>query len=245
MILLDCGNSLLKWQYLDQERLLASGGLRYDDNWTEVLASRLEGLPDKSVYLTSVLDERRQQKLEQVLTRLHCESHRFRSAATQLGVSSAYAEPGTLGDDRWVALLAAHQLAPQGCLVIDAGSAITLDLLRGDGQHLGGAIIPGTRTSQQHFREIFSYLDLADLQADAARPPGCSTPAAIHIDYERESLDILRDLLQQWSARLDDNAQVLLAGGDADRVEEYLPQAVTRVPDLVFLGMRRLIQSEG
>ncbi len=198
-----------------------------------------------SVYLTSVLNTERQQALEALLSEKQMTWQRLQSAAGDLGVCSAYDEPQALGDDRWMTLLAAHALVTEDCMVIDAGSAITLDLLRADGQHLGGAIIPGTRTSRDHFREIFSYLDLSELQADASRPPGCSTPAAIHIDYNRDSIEILIQLMHRWQSLLDGNHQVLLAGGDADRVEARLPTAVRRVPDLVFTGMRCLIKSRG
>lgn len=245
MILLDCGNSRLKWQYWDHQKLRASGALSYENNWPGKLGRHLDQHKLDTVYLTSVLDDSRQQQLESLLSARQADCYRLQSAATDLGVTSAYAEPESLGDDRWMALLAAHQLAPRGCMVIDAGSAITLDLLRADGQHLGGAIIPGTRTSRDHFRKIFSYIDLADLQADSSRPPGCSTPEAIHIDYDHDPLDILIDLLQQWKLLLGDKPAILLAGGDADRVEARVPMSVQYVPDLVFCGMRRLIESRG
>ena len=241
MILLDCGNTALKWQQWQEDRLLASGGLAYDDGWLKRLDQQMQQWGKQSVYLTSVLDDERQLALEQCLGRYQQSFTRFRSAASELGVTSAYRDPGSLGDDRWMALLAAHELAPQGSLIIDAGSATTLDLMSADGQHQGGAIIPGTRTSQDHFREIFSYLDLSQLQADASRPPGCSTPQAIHIDYQQDPLDILVNLLTQWRELLPPEAVLLLAGGDANRVENRLAMPLRRVPDLVFKGMRRLL----
>lgn len=245
MILLDCGNTALKWQLWSDHQLHGSGGLYYHSDWRDSLQSLLHDAGSSPCYLTSVLDQSRQQSLEECIKQQGLQSVRFESAAYALGVTSAYADPGSLGDDRWMALLAANQIAPQGSLIIDAGSAITLDLLSADGLHLGGAIIPGTRTSRDRFRDIFSYLELSELQANPERPPGGSTPEAIHIDYDRDSLDILVELMSSWQNLLPGDPVVILAGGDANRVENRLSRPVIRIPDLVFRGMRRMITEQG
>ncbi len=245
MMLIDCGNTALKWQLWQAQKLQASGGFRYQSNSLQSLEHLLKEVAPGRCYITSVLDHSRQQLLEDCITQQNLPYVRFRSAASALGVSSAYADPDSLGDDRWLTLLAAAELAPAGSLIIDAGSAITLDLLSAEGTHLGGAIIPGTRTSRDHFRDIFSYLDLSELQANPERPPGCSTPDAIHIDYDRDSLDILLELLDAWQGLLPGNPKLILAGGDANRVESRLARPLVRIPDLVFRGMRRMIIEQG
>ncbi len=245
MMLIDCGNTALKWQLWQAQQLRSSGALLYRSNWMQSLQQLLNDVTPESCYVTSVLDQSRQQLLEDCITQQNLSYIRYRSAASALGVTSAYTDPDSLGDDRWLALLAAAELAPAGSLIIDAGSAITLDLLSAEGTHLGGAIIPGTRTSRDHFRDIFSYLDLSELQANPERPPGCSTPEAIHIDYGRDSLDILLELLDTWQALLPGNPKLILAGGDANRVENRLARPLVRIPDLVFRGMRRMITEQG
>src|SRR5262249_50802807 len=65
--------------------------------------------------------------------------------AEQFGVRCAYADPSRLGVDRWVAVLAAHHLAPGAACVIDAGTAVTFDAVDARGQRLGGLILPGPR----------------------------------------------------------------------------------------------------
>jgi type III pantothenate kinase len=137
-------------------------------------------------------------------------------------------------------LLAAREMLPGDCVVIDAGSAITLDLLRADGQHLGGAILPGFNTSIDDFRRIFKYIDFDHPDIAETLQPGCSTEAAIHIDYARNAIEILPELVNRWSQFFDDDVTVLLAGGDAQRVQQILEQASRIVPDLVFRGLHRL-----
>jgi type III pantothenate kinase len=241
MILLDCGNRNLKAQYWAAGQLQASFAACYHSGWQQRLGRWMRGMSATHCYLASVLDSARQTELERLLAQqFKAAVTRFVSTAKNLGVTNGYRQPERLGVDRWMTLLAAREMAPGDCVVIDAGSAITLDLLRADGQHLGGAILPGFNTSIERFKHIFEYIDF-DVPAIAeTRQPGCSTEAAIHIDYAQSTIEILPELVNRWIQLFDDDAIILLAGGDAERVQRVLDQGGRIVPDLVFRGMRRL-----
>ena len=241
MILLDCGNSSAKAQYRTDGRLAASFSTRYSGDWGVHLADWLQDRPASHCWLASVLDAGRRQTLDAVLGSRFGEAvTRCRSEAECCGVINGYDEPARLGVDRWLALLGAAALVDGDCVVIDAGSAITLDLLRGDGRHLGGAILPGIHTSLERFRQIFAHIDFDDPRIVVNDEPGSSTEAAIQIDYPLDSIRRLRDLVTDWLPRLDPGAQILLAGGDAPRVQRELERDARIVPDLVFTGMARL-----
>ena len=240
MILLDCGNSSAKAQYRADGRLLASFATRYSGDWCARLGGWLDGLPAKRCVMASVLDASRQRPLDA------CLAARFGDAVTRCvserergGVINGYDEPGRLGVDRWLALLGAASLIDGDCLIVDAGSAITVDLLRADGRHLGGAILPGINTSRERFRQIFSHIDFDDPRVAESAEPGGSTEAAIQIDYP-DSIQRLRELVSDWLPRLDPGATILLTGGDAARIQIALERPARIVPDLVFLGLARL-----
>ena len=161
MILLDCGNSVLKAQRLDDGQPVASLALRYSPGWPARLQNWIESLPASRCYLASVLDRARQARLEAVLEpAFGAAVTRYAATREACGVTNGYDQPERLGVDRWLALIGAHE--GRDCIVIDAGSAITVDLLRGDGRHLGGAILAGVHTSAQRFREIFAHIDFDD-----------------------------------------------------------------------------------
>lgn len=243
MILLDCGNSSLKAQQRESGRVQASFASAYSDDWNRRLDHWLHDTKDDNCYQSSVLDATRQARLDECLSRRFGEQvTRFKSEPRGGGVINGYHQPERLGVDRWLALIGAAGLVDGDCIVIDAGSAITLDLLRGDGQHLGGAILPGINTSPQRFREIFSHIDFDDPRIGHNDEPGSSTEAAIQIDYHDRSIDRLRDLVTSWIQGLDQNASLLLTGGDAFRVQSELELPGRIVPDLVFLGMRKLAE---
>ncbi|MDH3636141.1 MAG: type III pantothenate kinase [Gammaproteobacteria bacterium] len=241
MILLDCGNSNLKAQLRQDGQLLASYNGSYKPDWVRRLSHWMKDLPATHCYLTSVLDVTRQELLEQCLVKQFDKAvTRFVSVAEVLGVKNAYRDPGRLGADRWMALIAASEMVSGNAIVIDAGSAITLDLLRGDGQHLGGAILPGIHTSLEDFKRIFSHVDFDDSAIARTDEPGCSTEEAIHINYAHSPIEFLPRLVNRWISHLDNDATLLLTGGDAARVQFALEQQSRIVPDLVFRGMNRL-----
>jgi len=247
MILLDCGNSQIKAQYYQADRLQASFACSYRADWNHHLSRWLEPLECAHAYLCSVLARERQADLDACLTRqFGAAVTRFSSEPQALGVTNGYEQPDRLGADRWMALLGAAGMTASDCIVIDAGSAITVDLLRGDGRHLGGAILPGFNTSLEAFKSIFSHIDFSHAAIADSAMPGCSTEAAIQIDYAHRTNESLPALVNRWIPLLQDNVALLLAGGDAGRVQRQLEQRLPGqkmhiVPDLVFRGMRRLV----
>ena len=241
MILLDCGNSNLKAQLRIDGQVRASYSCSYKAGWTQRLSRWMKDLPVTHCYLASVLDQTRHTSLEQCLRpKFETAVTRFVSLPQALGVRNGYQQPEQLGVDRWLALIAAAEIVNGDALVIDAGSAITLDLLRADGQHLGGAILPGFNTSPDDFKRIFSHIDFDDAAIAETAEPGCSTEAAIHINYRHSLIDGLTGLVDRWISYLDNDATLLLTGGDAARVQRRLERHGRIVPDLVFRGMARL-----
>ena len=241
MILLDCGNSQVKAQFLDSGCLRASFSSSYKGNWCAQLRHWMQGLVARQCFFSSVLDSSRQAQLDACLAQqFDAAVTRFTSQKQALGVTNGYLDPTRLGDDRWMALLAAAGMVDGDCLVIDAGSAITLDLLRADGHHLGGAILPGFNTSTDDFKRIFNYIDFEHAAIEQKGSPGCSTEAAIHIDYDHHSTETLPALVNRWTEIFTGKADVFLAGGDAFRVQRLLERRARIVPDLVFRGILRL-----
>ena len=247
MIFLDCGNSQIKAQYFQANRLQASFACAYKADWNHHLSRWLEPFECAHAHLCSVLDGERQAELDACLARQFgvAVTH-FSSEPQALGVTNGYERPGSLGVDRWMAMLGAAGMTASDCIVIDAGSAITVDLLCGDGRHLGGAILPGFNTSLEAFKGIFSHIDFNHPAIAESTMPGCSTEAAIQIDYAYPTTESLPALVNRWIPLLQDDVTLLLAGGDAGRVERLLDQKLFGqkmhiVPDLVFRGMQRLV----
>ena len=160
--------------------------------------------------------------------------------AEALGVQCAYRDHGRLGIDRWLALLAGWSLAAGPCVVVDAGTALTLDWVDRSGQHQGGLILPGLRLGigalLQGTSNVLVDFDKLD-QAEVL--PGRNTTDAVYngalfaqvatVEYA------LKQLQQQEPA-----AKLLITGGDGALVGRHLGCHYQFIEDLVFQGMRLL-----
>ena len=150
-------------------------------------------------------------------------------------MTSGYGRPETLGVDRWMAILAAWDRVQVPCVVVDAGSALTIDFIAAGGRHLGGYIVPGiqmmldalyggTADVRVEGRPVFSQLAGGD--TITAVHNGCSTMAIALIE---KSLNQLEDIAG--------SAMVVLTGGDSEQLAKALGDQCLHVPDLVLVGL--------
>ncbi len=149
--------------------------------------------------------------------------------------------PQRVGTDRLLAALAAAHLRPAGqpAIVVDAGSAITVDLVSADGAFEGGAILPGFEMMAQALAERTDALPLVDRSAADEWPAviGKSTVTAIRSGLFWGHVGAVRELIDRIAEQVGGQPQVLLAGGDAAKLAPLLPRPSRIVPHLVFLGI--------
>src|SRR5690625_4421164 len=138
---IDMGNSRIKWRCRGESGNLARGVV--SDSYQH-LAAEWTALPIRRVWVASVRGEAHNEAFRQwCRTNLQLEAEFARSARHAAGVTNSYANPGLMGVDRWLAMLAAFAHTGDSCVVVQAGSALTADLLSASGEHLGGYIGPG------------------------------------------------------------------------------------------------------
>lgn len=142
-LLVDVGNSRVKWAFATAAAFVASGEAPCDEAGTFPGLLDADRSPDE-IRVANVAGAG-------VGTRLAARlSERFgvapllaRSAPHGAGVRSGYADPAQLGVDRWLAVCAAFARYREALCVVDAGTATTIDLVNRHGEHQGGLILPG------------------------------------------------------------------------------------------------------
>ena len=148
-ILVDMGNSVLKWATVSEGVLSQVKSTGYD-NFQEQLKSSWQSLSRPELIMVSCVAHEQQWdefcQLSQALWSITPE--RLVSPAKGEGVVNAYQQPDNLGSDRWAVLVAAHALYRKDLCIVDCGTAMTIDLLSANGQHLGGVIVPGAQMMQ-------------------------------------------------------------------------------------------------
>jgi len=145
--------------------------------------------------------------------------------------------PERVGVDRLLGALAAHRRAGGECIVVDFGTAITVNSVRADGIFLGGAILPGLSMAARALSEGTALLPEIPLPA-AAPAVGQSTEEAIAAGVIHGAAGAVTGLIDGARRIVGAGAKVVLTGGDAARVAEHLPPDCREVrPDLVLEGL--------
>ncbi|MFT4649885.1 MAG: type III pantothenate kinase [Flavobacteriales bacterium] len=251
MLLLDFGNSAIKGQWWLNDELQSSFSCRLDGNWQanlkSVLPNVVAAVEATQCYFASVADPDSEAQLLNCLKAVTgLEDYvRLTTLTTAGGVHNGYTDPDMLGVDRWLALLGANDLSVSvDKLIIDAGSAITVDLLTKDGHHLGGAILPGFNTSIARFKKIMSKANFDHPDIVHTEEPGYSTEACIHINCSSSVMSMVDELIDSWFKRLAPDAVMIVTGGDAKQINSNQQHPRYEIPNLVFRGMRKQLDSQ-
>lgn len=158
------------------------------------------------------------------------------------GIRCGYPKTENLGIDRWLAILGAEQLYPETDLIIvDAGTAMTVDILTEFKRHLGGWIVPGLSLMQSSIADkapgVFSSTQITQEHF------GTNTPSALF----EGCCNALTGCVEQAKAILQDidfhavnELKVILTGGDACILEERLKLETVVEKNLVFVGLDRI-----
>jgi len=151
--------------------------------------------------------------------------------------SSLPASAGT-GQDRLLASAAAFDLLGQACVVVDAGTAVTVDFVDGEGVFQGGAILPGLRMSLRALHQRAAALPEIELNVpDEAEPFGKDTRQAMLNGVLYGIRGAVRLLTERYAERYGAYPAVIATGGDAQMLfadDELIDRVV---PDLVLRGI--------
>ena len=229
----DIGNTAIKYalfedeglvyagQAADEQALLGDSRLAAADNL--ILASVRQGqsiLPDRMGVQGKVLQ----------LT-----------SETPVPVTNRYETPQTLGADRLAAVVGANYLFPDtDCLVIDAGTCITMDFVDRDKNYLGGSIALGLEMKFRALHTFTQKLPLLQRPPEAVPLAGRNTAGAIQSGVLNGTVAELNGLISAYRSTSPDLV-VVLCGGDAAFFETNLKAPIFVVPELVLIGLNRIL----
>jgi type III pantothenate kinase len=160
---------------------------------------------------------------------------------TDLPIAVQVDYPERVGLDRLAAAVAANVLREprRSAIVVDAGSAITVDLVDAAGAFQGGAILPGFKMSAEALFSAADLLPLALLEplSDPPSAIGKNTDAAIRSGLFWGAVGAVRELIDRVGREQSPAPQVFITGGDLRRLAEQLENSVEFVPHMVLAGI--------
>ncbi len=235
---IDIGNTLAKLAVIDDGQMVDFQKTeKIDSAFIERLLEENPEIDAAIIVSTGESGSEWQQMLEKRMKRFV----RF-NAETPIPIENGYETPQTLGLDRLAAAVAANALYPNSNVVIvDFGTAITVDFVSAEGKFLGGNISPGAATRFKALHHFTKRLPLCELDEDSVRLLGNSTLTAIEsgvvngIVYEIEGY--IRDLQQRYN-----NLRIIFTGGESDFFAKRLKNTIFATYDLVAYGLNRILE---
>jgi len=212
-LFLDIGNTAVKWLF--------------NGKYNSVLVSdfSIELLPKADQIFASCVGDR--SVLEGLKNTVFVESE-----STFQQFISAYESPQELGVDRFLAMIASMDQYPnQTRLIIDAGSALTFDLVIADGKHKGGLIMPGLGVLRRSFKQFSSESKHLVLGQSAN-----NTIDAWEYGTAQMLISVINEQINSYLDQYGD-LQIILTGGDAKMIGIRLNQQTQIKPNLVLDGL--------
>lgn len=162
-------------------------------------------------------------------------------AACDLSLPVALPRPDMVGIDRLLDALAANVLRSPGnpAVVVDIGSAITVDLVSSEGVFQGGAILPGITMSARAMHTFTDMLPQIDMRELTSPPPaaGECTEAAMRSGLFWGAVGAIRELVERLAGREAQRAEVFLTGGAGPAVADLVGHHARHIPHLTLAGI--------
>ncbi len=239
---LDVGNTSAKWRWVDTGGVQQRGSFKRGalqqvcEEW-----QRLD--PPDQVWIASVADADFEQALSDAVAQLWSLAPWLpRTPASTAGLQNSYAEPARMGIDRWLAMLGAWQVLPDTPLcVVDAGSALTIDLIGANGHHRGGYIIPGPQLMESALLRDTDRVRF-DLAGEYRLDPGTCTAEAVRHGIAAAQSGAVRLIQERFG---EPEMATVYSGGAGEVIKSLLEDPGPFRPDLVFEGLAMLAAEAG
>lgn len=250
-LLLDIGNSRIKWGVLEDGVVGHTGDITHASIVEQGMSGLISQLPGQldAAFASNVAGTRFAEEIgEAVHSHCGCELQFAESVHQSNGVRNSYQDPTQLGVDRWVAMIGARAEIKTSCVVVDVGTAITIDVLSDDGQHLGGQILPGLKLMSESLSNQTSDIGRVDTIGDTI------------VDSSGQGLDVFANstdgavrqgVTNAVLGAVERSTRILaaagyeptlcLSGGDAPQLLPLISGEVLHRPHLVLLGLAQIL----
>ena len=233
-LLMDIGNTRIKWQYRDEKNVISSNSVLVE-NFMDIDLTEIKSL--KKVIVSNVNHSVVLDKVKENLSHFDCLIIEVTSESNEYLIND-YTDQLTLGVDRWLTAMGAWKIYGEDLIVINAGTAITIDLIQIDQKRnahfSGGMILPGIAIS---LGILNNSTNLIDTEIGQSQYPSLNTKDAVTTGI----LTSIQGAVNLVCKKLPSDLPILLTGGDADLIydqsEEDWKSRIKIESNLIFEGL--------
>lgn len=237
-LLLDIGNSSVNWATVEQEQFIANGVFAYDKNSfansfkdkllpsktpSEVLVSNVAGA---EIYncLKDWVKQQWQRELWQASV-----------TAEFKQLKNSYRDTHQMGVDRWLGMIASWEKYQSALCIVGCGTALTIDSIDQQGNHLGGYIIPGIHLMRQALVSNTEGINIS-AQEQTTLDYANDTQAAVNNGVLLATVAMIDRTVQTLSNASNSRPGCIITGGMAETIKPFLGYPFEHEPDLVLSG---------
>jgi type III pantothenate kinase len=258
LLTIDAGNTRTKWAVfnelgeINQHGVCLNSEIDYAD-----LSPALLGY--NRIVISNVAGEQQAALLTKKLSTYCLPIHWIKSAPQGCYVINRYTLPETLGCDRWAAIIAAWDIKHAPCIVINAGTAVTIDALNSCkinhkqyGEFIGGLILPGLTLMQQSLGLATAQLPKTDANLITTTPTldaifAKNTVNAVYSGALHAITGAIKQMIDSLTQHIQHPPDIIISGGNAMVIKDALTRHVTNqtiiVDNLVCQGLYLLATS--
>lgn len=236
ILAVDAGNSRIKWALHDGRAFAQEGWVALPD--VRALAEAWKSVSAPAcVVVSNVAGDDIRNDLNSLFSRWSAGIIWVAGRRAQCGVASSYENPEQLGPDRWAALIGARHLVNSSCLVVNSGTAMTVDALTTGGEFLGGLIVPGFELMHQSLARSTALL--SSEQGRYAAFPRNSADA-----ITSGAIQALCGAVERMKGEMANaghgEPDIVIGGGAGGVLAEHLKMRTRSVERLVLEGLVRI-----
>lgn len=156
-------------------------------------------------------------------------------------IRTEYRDPARLGQDRVANVIGARSEELYPCLILDAGTCLTADVLDEEGVHQGGAIAAGGPALLMGILAAAPHLQASveeEAEPEEGQPWGLTTEEGISLGWVEGLTGIAQALIDRYWEMTDGEGDVILTGGDAEVLDDRLEESAMVRPMLALDGLR-------
>ncbi|MDH5765697.1 MAG: type III pantothenate kinase [Gammaproteobacteria bacterium] len=244
MLLIDVGNSCLKWAVWNKNNYQSEGTEFYSKEKIIQVFEKLLPVIDKEsvVYISSVAGKKINKDIECWFYEFMNLEVVFLTVESEFkGLKNGYVKTNTLGVDRWLAMIGAWQKYQAGCCVIDCGTAVTMDVINNNGQHLGGVIMPGVGLMCSSLRDGTDAIDVfqGELNSLARSTEDAVTGGCFYVLAEG-----LNGLIKKYQSEINTDLLCIITGGNGREIAKQFSCKYFYEPRLVMDGICAVVLTE-
>jgi len=245
-LLIDIGNTRIKWAVENNSTLESQGAFQYRRaSLTDLLNEHWKSIPlPERVLVSNVAGEDIRDILSewvnshwQVIIRV-ATVERF-----ACGVTNAYHDVKQLGVDRWLAVISAWDRFRAPACVIDCGTAITIDGIAFEGLHLGGLIIPGLTMMQETLIKNTRGIDV-DIDNQIKLEFGRDTQRGVSDGCSFAAVALIDRVVKKMHAEMGDDLKCVITGGTAQFLASLLEGDFIIDSQLVLHGLSTFFRDQ-